>query len=84
MSDWADLAAEREDELRSDALAAQARRARLPDAQSAETCALCEEAIPAARREAVPGVQTCIDCARELEEAVRGYAARKEQHDPAS
>ena len=42
MSDWADLAAEREGELRSDALAAQARRARLPDAQSAETCALCE------------------------------------------
>lgn len=31
-------------------------------AESAEFCAECDEEIPQARREAIPGVQFCIDC----------------------
>lgn len=29
---------------------------------SAEFCAECDEPIPQARREAIPGVQLCVDC----------------------
>ena len=32
-----------------------------PDVPSATRCK-CGERIPAARRRAVPGVQTCVDC----------------------
>ncbi|MFN3261713.1 MAG: DksA/TraR family C4-type zinc finger protein [Pikeienuella sp.] len=39
--------------------------ARAPDRESRETCAECEEAIPEARRWALPGVMLCIDCQRE-------------------
>ncbi len=31
------------------------------------TCIDCEEPIPAARREAVPGCQRCIQCEEEIE-----------------
>jgi phage/conjugal plasmid C-4 type zinc finger TraR family protein len=34
---------------------------------SAETCEECGCAIPQQRRDALPGVQTCLDCAVELE-----------------
>lgn len=80
MSDWADLAADREAELRADALAEQARRAAQPETISAETCRVCDGPISATRRRALPGVQTCIDCARELEHALRagGRAPGKE------
>jgi phage/conjugal plasmid C-4 type zinc finger TraR family protein len=37
------------------------------DTRSAETCAECGLEIPAQRRQAIPGVQTCFDCAVELE-----------------
>jgi phage/conjugal plasmid C-4 type zinc finger TraR family protein len=37
------------------------------DTRSAETCAECGCEIPAQRRQAIPGVQTCFDCAVELE-----------------
>ncbi|WP_138470860.1 DksA/TraR family C4-type zinc finger protein [Poseidonocella sp. HB161398] len=30
--------------------------------ESLETCAECDEAIPEARRRAIPGVKLCIDC----------------------
>ncbi len=72
MSDIADLAADREQQLRDDALAEQARRSakRQVDA-SAEQCAVCEEPIPEARRHALPGVQTCIHCQKELERALQ-------------
>ena len=40
----------------------------LPGRPSRKTCARCGEPIPQLRRSAVPGVQTCIDCQRELEE----------------
>lgn len=38
-----------------------ARRAQVGD--SAAFCAECDEPIPEARREAVPGVKLCVDCA---------------------
>ena len=44
----------------------QARR-RLPKGESLTHCEKCEEAIPEARRKAVPGVRLCVDCQAELE-----------------
>lgn len=77
MSDFADLAAEREAEIRADALAAQARRSHGPDRLSAVLCSVCDEPIPEARRRAVPGVQTCIECERELEQTLNRTARRR-------
>lgn len=74
MSDECDRAQEREEELRADALADQARRAKLEGktvADSAEHCTLCEEPIPEGRRQALPGVETCIECQRMLEGATK-------------
>lgn len=48
-----------EDELSR--LKAQAR----PVGESLTHCAECEEEIPPARREAIPGVKLCIDCQQE-------------------
>ena len=36
-----------------------------PVGESLSHCAECEEEIPAARREALPGVKLCIDCQQE-------------------
>ncbi len=41
----------------------QARKA--PTGESLKHCAECDEEIPEARRQAVPGVKLCIDCMRE-------------------
>ncbi|MGB4227728.1 MAG: TraR/DksA C4-type zinc finger protein [Candidatus Dechloromonas phosphoritropha] len=72
MSDEIDRAQDREEEMRSDALARMARRADCMAAlPAAEFCAVCEDPIPAPRRSAVHGVQTCIECQRDLERA--GY-----------
>ena len=38
---------------------------RAPVGESATLCAECEETIPQARREALPGVKLCIECVRE-------------------
>ncbi len=38
-----------------------------PDAVSAESCEDCGNDIPEARRKVLPGITTCIDCAREAE-----------------
>lgn len=38
-----------------------------PDAVSAQWCEQCGNEIPAARRLALPGVESCIECAREAE-----------------
>ena len=65
-----DRATEREEELRGDALAEQARRAGLAGktvADSAAFCEICDTEIPEARRIAVPGVKTCIDCQSDIE-----------------
>lgn len=73
MSDDVDRAQAREEEMRSDALA---RLARAADGQaalvSAEFCQVCDDPIPALRRIAVPGVQTCIECQEDLEYALKG------------
>ena len=68
MVDIFDVASEREEEMRADALAEHARRA---DGQAclpaATRCTRCDEPIPPARRRVVPGVQTCVVCQRYLE-----------------
>jgi phage/conjugal plasmid C-4 type zinc finger TraR family protein len=65
MTDDIDRAAEREQELRDDALRDQARRAGLAGktvADSAAECEDCGEPIPDGRRRAVPGVRLCVAC----------------------
>ena len=42
-------------------------KSRLPSGVSLSHCEECEEAIPEARRKAVPGVRLCISCQSELE-----------------
>lgn len=37
-------------------------RGQLPRGESLENCEGCENEIPAARREAVPGVRLCVSC----------------------
>ena len=37
------------------------------DTRSAECCVECGCEIPSMRQQAIPGVQTCFDCAVELE-----------------
>ncbi|MBP6708415.1 MAG: TraR/DksA C4-type zinc finger protein [Candidatus Accumulibacter sp.] len=72
MTDPIDRGCEREDELRADAIAEQRRRAGLEGktaADSAKTCEACGGRIPAARRRAVPGVQTCVECQTLIERA---------------
>ena len=48
------------DDSVKDAVAAA--RHSLPRGPSAEYCEECGEPIPERRREAVPGVQTCVEC----------------------
>ena len=36
-----------------------------PTGESLSNCAECQEEIPQARREAIPGVKLCIDCQKE-------------------
>ena len=67
MSDDVDRASAREQEVRDDALRAQAQRAGLAGmtvADSAEFCEArgCGVVIPAARRAAVPGCRLCVVC----------------------
>ena len=40
-------------------------RANMPSGQSAIHCCECDEPIPEARRQALPGVKLCIDCQSE-------------------
>lgn len=42
-------------------------KAALPQGESAEYCEECGEAIPEARRIALPGVQYCVQCQTALE-----------------
>jgi phage/conjugal plasmid C-4 type zinc finger TraR family protein len=50
-------------------------RARLPAGPSAETCDDCGEPIPERRREALPGVRTCVPCQSERDLEARRSAA---------
>jgi len=43
-------------------------RENMPKGESAERCEECDEPIPQARREAVPGVKYCVKCQSELDE----------------
>lgn len=38
---------------------------RMPVGESLSACAECDEPIPEARRQAIPGVKLCIDCQSE-------------------
>ncbi|WP_371228807.1 DksA/TraR family C4-type zinc finger protein [Roseovarius sp. 2305UL8-3] len=44
-----------------------------PQGESLSHCAECDEEIPQARRDAIPGVKLCIDCAQDRDSA---YKAR--------
>lgn len=39
-----------------------AARARMPTGESEPYCTLCGEDIPEGRRQAIPGVRTCVSC----------------------
>ena len=78
MTDFYDRASDREQELRDDAIAAQRRRTAADQGTpSAEFCRICEGPIPEARREHVPGVQTCVDCQNDLEIALNRNGGRR-------
>jgi phage/conjugal plasmid C-4 type zinc finger TraR family protein len=54
-----------------------------PQGESRTHCAECEEEIPLARREAIPGVKLCIDCMQERDAAfqARGGINRRGSKD---
>ncbi len=54
-----------EDTVKDAVLAA---RARMPSGDSASECDDCGEAIPKRRREALPGVRTCVACQSKRDE----------------
>jgi phage/conjugal plasmid C-4 type zinc finger TraR family protein len=58
-------------------------RRRQASVPSRSHCAECEEAIPKARREALPGVQLCVDCQAERDAAPvpRGGIIRRGSKD---
>ena len=70
MADIADLAEQRESEMRSDALAAHRRRT-FTTTPALLWCAQCDEGIPLQRRLSVPGVRLCINCQSRLEQQKR-------------
>jgi len=81
MTDITDLASEQEQAYRDAVLSDQDRRAGLRGKSfldSARNCRVCDETLPLARRQAVPGVQTCRACQEDLEAAVagRGFVGR--------
>ena len=45
-------------------------RALTPNGETAEECDDCGEAIPEKRRQALPGVRTCVACQTERDKAV--------------
>ena len=69
--DIADRASRVEAEFLEAALQRQRQRCASPQ-ESALECQCCGEPIPDARRRAVPGVQTCVDCQADLELAAKG------------
>lgn len=50
-------------------------RKQLPKGESLTHCEECGEAIPEARREAVPGVRLCVPCQEALDDEQAGLAA---------
>ena len=45
-------------------------RARMPAGEGTEHCEDCGETIPSRRRQALPGVRTCVPCQAERDKAV--------------
>lgn len=64
--DEIDLAQRHETQARDFTIAA-IREASHTDLPSRLFCIECEEEIPEKRRQAIPGVQHCVDCQRALE-----------------
>lgn len=58
-------------------------RSRLPKGRSLARCEECAEAIPEARRKAVPGVRLCVTCqeAQDREQASSGGYNRRGSKD---
>ena len=54
-----------------------------PSGASLSHCAECDEPIPEARRNAIPGVKLCIDCQRERDArpVIRGGINRRGSKD---
>ncbi len=54
-----------------------------PEGESLTHCAECDEEIPQARREAIPGVKICIDCQMERDQKpiLRGGINRRGSKD---
>lgn len=84
MTDIYDRATDLEEAQREDALQAQQRRAQGHGINAGKTvedsfraCRLCDAKIPMARRRAIPGVQTCIDCQHDLEREIKGSARHR-------
>jgi phage/conjugal plasmid C-4 type zinc finger TraR family protein len=67
MADIADRANRHTEIWLAEALAAREEAAAQTPGHSALYCRECGERIPAARRNAVPGCQLCIECQEELE-----------------
>ena len=57
------------DDTVSDAV--NAARSRMPTGESAKYCEECGEIIPKKRREALPGVRTCVECQAGRDGALR-------------
>jgi len=72
MADAADVAGEYTERWLEGALAAMAKQ-QTEDALSRFFCIDCDDAIPAGRREAVPGCERCTEC----EEVVSGKGVRR-------
>lgn len=72
--DQFDRASELEQIARDKAIAHQ--RSKTAGGQSLERCAECGEVIPPARRLAIKGVKTCIDCQHFNEKQGKLYGAR--------
>jgi phage/conjugal plasmid C-4 type zinc finger TraR family protein len=49
-------------------------RDQLPKGESLRHCAECDQVIPEARREAVPGVRLCIGCQAELDKTEKSHS----------
>ena len=64
------------DDTVADAIAAA--RARLAEGEGCEECVICGEPIPEARRRALPGARTCVQCqsARDKRPALGGINRR--------
>ena len=50
-------------------------RKKIPRGESLAQCEECGEAIPEARRQAIPGVRLCVPCQEGLDDAQSGQAA---------